>query len=172
MNTLIVGTNISASTISPSVLGSGVDDEKLLGIITYEEAFKINPSIPYLNKAIYNSIHIANEPEIKNMTFILLESREVLSLDWLRPESIIIHGKIPLLKVKIPNSTQVMVEALDELFTTAGILDFNIVLVVDKETDVLLANIELAYTNELVRLQLINIIRGLNVNEFTYEIIK
>ena len=172
MNTLIVGTKISASTISPSVLGVGVDNERLLSIMTYDEAFKINPSIPYLNKAIFNSIHIANEPDIKSMTFILLESREVLSLDWLRTDSIIIHGEIPLLKVKIPNATQIMVETLDELFTTAGILDFNIVLVVDKQTDVLVANIEVSYTNEMVRLQMINIIRGLNVNEFTYEIIK
>lgn len=172
MNNLIIGTKISASTISPSVLGSGINNQRLLSIMTYDEAFKINPSIPYTNKAIYNSIHIANEPDIKNMTFILLESRDVLALDWLRPDSIVIHGEIPLLKVKIPNATQVMVEALDELFTTAGILDFNIALVGDVKTDVLLANIEVSYTNELVRLQIINIIRGLNVNEFTYEIIK
>ena len=172
MNNLIIGTKISASTISPSVLGSGVRNKRLLAIMTYDEAFKINPSIPYINKAIYNSIHIANEPDVKKMVFILLESRDVLSLDWLRPNTIIINGDIPLLKVKIPNATQVLVEALDELFTTAGILDFNIGLVADMKTNVLLANIEVSYTNELVRLQIINIIRGLNINEFTYEIIK
>ena len=169
---LVVGTKITASTVSPAILGVGILNTKLLGILVYSEALKHDPEIPFKNKAIYNSIHIAQAPEVKDMVFLLLEDKTVVSLDWLRPDSIHIHGDIPLLKIDIVNATQVLVETLDELFTTAGILNFNLQLLQAKKTDVLVLNIEVSYIDDMIRLKILSIIRGLGITEFTYEVIK